>query len=66
MAIPENKKHYAPPFPPGWDQKFTGPAYRGEGVANALSAWFAFLRVQEHLRPCPRQQRTEPHSKNKR
>jgi hypothetical protein len=65
MAIPESKKHYAPPLPPGWDKKFTGPAWKGESFADARSAWIAFLRVQQNLRPCPRQQRTEPHQKKK-
>lgn len=51
----ENKM---PPFPPGWDKKFTGPAYvEGESFASARAKWYRFCREARKLRPCPPQTR---------
>jgi hypothetical protein len=61
MAAEGKKVHRCPPYPPGWDFKFTGPEYKeGMSVSQARQAWSRFLRQHRLVTPCPRQVRSGP------
>lgn len=54
MAAPDNKKKKCQTVIPKDWPKFTGPALNGHSVAQANSAWRAFVREQNRLTPTPR------------
>lgn len=52
----KDKQNHMPKFPPGWDGKFTGPAYQeGDSVAKSRRAWYDFLRAHAKVKQCPSQ-----------